>query len=185
MQEKLGTSGLEDSAVTAAKIAAAVAGSGLEGGAGSALSVKLDGATLAVSASGAKVANNGIGGSQLDAALQDMLPGIQISFGAESSHKRTITLQMKDYAANNLAEVHLLCLWIAPTLYAAPDATNNTVSVTTGTIYGTELANAAYKVITDATGKAVIDLTVSGAASRHLMAEADGRIKLSGAMTFD
>jgi hypothetical protein len=50
---KVGTSGLQDAAITADKLAAAVAGTGLAGGAGTALSVdlnELSGATISVSA---------------------------------------------------------------------------------------------------------------------------------------
>lgn len=123
---------------------------------------------------------NAVSASKLAAAVQDMIPDLNITGGAEAADKRTITLQARDAAGNNLAERVLVRVWIAPGEYGAPDATGNTVAVETGTTYETEAANAAYKIISDATGKVDIGVTISGAASRYVMAEIDGRIYSSG-----
>lgn len=80
----IGTGQLAAAAVTEAKLAASVAGDGIAGGAGTALSVdhdgeglqfvsnqlalELDGATLSKSASGVKVADGGISNTQVNAA---------------------------------------------------------------------------------------------------------------------
>jgi hypothetical protein len=52
--------GIANNAVTAAKIAAAVAGNGLSGGGGSALAVNIDGATLEIASDALRVKNGGI-----------------------------------------------------------------------------------------------------------------------------
>jgi hypothetical protein len=120
----------------------------------------------------------------LEDALQDLLPDLSITAGAEAADKRTITVQARDAAANNLAERVLVRVWIAASDYGAPSATGNTVAVETGTTYETETANAAYKIISDAAGKAEIGVTISGAATRYVMAEIDGRIYSSGEITW-
>jgi len=110
------------------------------------------------------------------AATQSFVPNLNITAGAESADKRTITVQARDAADNNLAERFLVRVWIAAANFGAPDATGNTVAVETGTTYETETANAAYKVISDGSGTVAIGVTISGAASRCIMAEIDGRI---------
>jgi len=118
--------------------------------------------------------------AKLATAVQDVIPNLNVTAGAEAADKRTITVQARDAADNNLAQRVLVRVWIAATEYAAPDATGNTVAVETGTTYETETANAAYKVISDANGTVAIGVTISGAASRYIMAEIDGRIYSSG-----
>lgn len=56
---------VKDAGITAAKLAAAIAGNGLSGGAGSALSVNVDGATIAIASDILGVPNGGIGTNQL------------------------------------------------------------------------------------------------------------------------
>jgi len=156
------------------------AGDGLEDDGAENLRVKLDGGTIARSAAGVKVADNGVAVGQLAAALQDLMPNLGITAGAEAADTRTITVQARDAANNNLAERVLVRVWISTADYGAPDATGNTVAVSTGATYETETANAAYKIISDANGTVAIDVTISGAASRYVMAEIDGRIYSSG-----
>ena len=62
---------------------------------------------------------------------------------------------------------NLVRIWIAASDYGAPSATNNTFSLTTGTQYEAETANAAYKIISNSSGVVVFDLSVSGGASRY------------------
>lgn len=63
------TAKLDDAAVTAAKLAAAVAGAGLTGGAGTALAVSVDDATIAIDTDTLEVKDAGIGSTQLAAGL--------------------------------------------------------------------------------------------------------------------
>lgn len=58
--QTVSTALIEDNAVTAAKIAAAVAGNGLSGGGGSSFSVNVDGSTIEINADTLRVKDSGI-----------------------------------------------------------------------------------------------------------------------------
>ena len=118
------------------------------------------------------------------ADLQDRLPYLTLTAGAEAADKIQVTIQAVDSGDNNLAQRMLSRVWVAQTEYAAPDATGNTVAVDTGTPMQAVVANAHYLVESDASGTIVFGLTVSGAATRYVMAEIDGRVYSSGAITF-
>lgn len=112
--------------------------------------------------------------------LPDVVPQLAITAGAESADERTITVQAQDAAGEDISGRFLIRVWIDDSEYAPPDSAGNTVSIDTGTIYETETANAAYKIITGTDGKIEVGITISGAASRYIMAEIDGRIYSSG-----
>lgn len=122
--------------------------------------------------------------AKLAAAVQDLLPNLSITAGAENADVRRITIQACDAANNDLAERLLIRLWVATSDFGAPNATGNTYALVTGTAYATETANAAYKVISDANGKVEFDLTIAGAATRYVMAEIDGWIYSSAALNW-
>jgi hypothetical protein len=103
--------------------------------------------------------------------------GLTITAGDESADKRTITVQGGPWRQK-------VRLWIATSDYGAPSASGNTVSIAAGTILQTIVANADYEVISDATGKVDVDITISGAASRYILAEVDERIYSSGEVTW-
>jgi len=123
--------------------------------------------------------NTLVGGGDGD-SLHVHAPNLKLTAAAEDADERVITIQCVDANDTNLSGRHLVRVWIATSDYGAPDATGNTVSVDTGTTYETETANAAYKIISDATGKVDVGITISGAATRYIMAEIDGRIYSSG-----
>ena len=118
------------------------------------------------------------------ADLQDRTPYLTVTAGAEAGDKIQVTIQAKDAGGNNLAQRMLARVWAAATEYAAPDATGNTVSIDTGTPIQEVTADAHHLVLSDAGGTIVYGLTVSGAATRYVMAEIDGRVYSSGAITF-
>lgn len=99
--------------------------------------------------------------------------GLTVTAGAESSDKRTLTIQGGSHR-------QVVDVWIATADYGAPSATGNTVAIDTGTILETITANAHYRVISDATGKVDVGITISGAATRYILAQVDGRIYSSG-----
>ncbi|HOD79947.1 MAG: hypothetical protein BWX88_02768 [Planctomycetes bacterium ADurb.Bin126] len=101
-----------------------------------------------------------------------------VTFGAEAADVIRVTV------TTGLAQRQRVRLWIAAADYGTPDATGNTYTLVTGTALATRTANADYEVISDASGIAAFDLEVSGAASRYVLAEIDGRIVSSGEITF-
>jgi len=176
--------GLEDDGAENLRIAATAAGDGLTGGAGSALAVNVDDSTIEIATDTVQAKDGGITVAKLASAVQDLLPNLNITSGGEVGDTHTVTIQARDAADNNLAERFLIQLWVDDAEYGAPDATGNTVAVTTGTTCETVTVNAHYTVISDANGKVIITLAVAGDATRYVMAEVDGRIYSSGALSF-
>lgn len=81
------TGKIADAAVTAAKIDSAVAGNGLAGGAGTALSVNVDDSTLEINSDIIRVKDSGITVAKLAAAVQALLlpPGLIAPYGANTA----------------------------------------------------------------------------------------------------
>jgi hypothetical protein len=125
-----------------------------------------------------------VSASRLHADLREAIPSVAISAGAESGNTRTVTLQLTDATGANLAHRARLRVWLAETEYAAPSATGNTVAVTAGTLLRQLTADADYELVTAADGSVVLNVTVSGAASRYVMGEVDGRVVSSGELTW-
>ncbi len=132
------------------------------------------------------IVDGSVGAAELDAATQDLLPNLLITFGAEAADVIAITIQARDAANNNLAANVLVNLWIATAAMGAPSATGNTYALTTGTsVFAfTGQTNAHYSVLSASSGAVVFNLTVAGAATRYVMAELDGRIYSSGVITW-
>ena len=124
------------------------------------------------------------GAAGLSGALQAAIPSLAITATAQAAGARTITVQARDAAGNALAQRMLIRVWVSDVEYACPSAAGHTVAVTGGSLYQEELANAAFKLVTQAGGSIAITVTVSGAATRYVMAEIDGRIYSSGALAW-
>lgn len=154
---------------------------------GDAQTVQVIGVVQTVGASGTVVFTPGMatvdsfGVNVLPANVVDCIPDLNVTFGAEAADEITVTIQARDGADNSLAERLLVRVWVSTTDFGAADATGNTVSVDTGTAMGVnDSANEYYEVISDASGTVEIGITVSGAATRYVMAELDGRVYSSG-----
>jgi len=126
----------------------------------------------------------GAGANFLQSGVQDSIPDLNVTFGAETADEIVVTAQARDAVDNNLAQRMAVRVWVATSEYGAPSATGNTVAIDTGTILQTITANAFYDLISDATGKVEVGITVAGAATRYVMAELDGRIYSSGEITW-
>jgi hypothetical protein len=122
-------------------------------------------------------------------AIQDRVLTGTVTAAAEAAHARTITVQLKDAAGNNLAEQRLIRLCVNPTAaLAAPAATATDTfgAPSAGTIHVTRTAKADYEVMTDAAGKYVFALTHNDAGSnRYIDAYADSKPISSAAIAFD
>ena len=172
--------------IVAPQLASSPAGNGLTLSAG-ALAVNVDNATLEINADALRLKDAGVGAAKLADAVADLVPQVAFNIGAEGSpgaDDRVITLQLRDAQSNTLAARALLRIWIATADFGAPSATGNTVTVTAGTTYSAEIANAAYQLITDASGAAAIKINITGSATRYILAELDGRVYSTGAVNW-
>lgn len=84
------TSKILNAAVTSAKLASGVAGNGLAGGAGSALSVNVDDSTIEINSDTLRVKDGGIGSTKLASSLSLTTPTLGVA-SATSVNKVTIT----------------------------------------------------------------------------------------------
>lgn len=103
--------------------------------------------------------------------------GPSVTAGEENGEARTITIQGPPGRTR-------LRVWVATADYGQPSADGNTVAVTTGTLLRELQAHADYEIISDPSGAAAITLTITGAASRYVLAEHDGRIFSSGLLSW-
>lgn len=95
-----------------------------------------------------------------------------ITVGAEgvpAADDIRFTIQANDIQGNALATRCVLDLWVGTASFGAP-AGVQTFALSTGTILATLIAAQFIRVMTDATGKAVLDVNVVGAGTRHVMA---------------
>jgi len=185
---------VKDRGIPAAKIAldgvdpnnihADVAGTGLvQSGVGQ-LDVNVDDSTLEVATNTVQLKDDGTTIAKLAAAVEDLLPNVSVTAGAESGDTRVITFQVRDGANNNLAERLVLRAWIATGDYGAPSATSNSVNTVQATTIQVVTAGAHFFIGTDANGTASFNLSVSGDANRYIMSEIDGRVYSSGLVSF-
>lgn len=118
--------------------------------------------------------------AKLATAVQDQIAYITV-VGADlaSAGTGTITIQLKDAAANNLAALALVRTWIGTADDLGVDALTD-YSVTTGTQKEQVTDNGEYLAITDATGLIVMAVDAGGADSVWAWAEVGGRIVASG-----
>lgn len=111
------------------------------------------------------------------AAFTRLAGGLSISAAAENNDDRIVTVQ-------GLTGRNRLRVWVAAADFGSPSAAGHTAAVTAGTVLREVVANADYEVITAADGAAALTVTLSGAGSRYVLAESDGRIFSSGELTW-
>jgi len=117
------------------------------------------------------------------AMLQDKLPTCLLTCDKLSASQWSIAFATYDAGGNALPGQSLVRLWVSTTTYGAPQATGNTLAVTSGTLHTIVAANADYLLITGANGTLGLTLTAT-AGVRAIMAEIDGRIYTTGLMDF-
>jgi hypothetical protein len=182
------TSELAANAVTAAKLAAAVAGDGLTGGGGSALAVQVDDSTVEINADTVRVKDAGITAAKLAAAVQDRVAYIALSASAEGAYVANqvrFSGQIKDLAGNNLAQRHLVRVWVSGSDHGTPDATGlNGDSLNTGTEQHEQVTGAMWDIETDATGLFELDLEDTGSGTHYVMAAVGGSEVVSASQTW-
>jgi hypothetical protein len=90
---QVATAGIADEAVTAAKIASAVAGSGLAGGAGTALSVNVDASTIEINSDTLRIKDSGVVTAKL---ADDAVTSAKIAAPTLTSKTDSFTLALVD-----------------------------------------------------------------------------------------
>ena len=125
------------------------------------------------------VDNQKIVPTDLNAALQDVIPYLTLTGTDDEDKTGTCAIQVKDAAGNDLAQRFLVHTWIANAEYSEPDPQTG-FSVLTGEQQWQFEALADFLVISDATGLVDMNIIVAAAASVYVMAEIDGRIWSSG-----
>jgi hypothetical protein len=116
-------------------------------------------------------------------ATVEPTPSIKHTSGAEATNTRRITIQVTDQLPQKQAwggAGWIAHVKISPTAGAAPDGTGNTVALVAGRCIETITPNAEWNFEADANGKVQLDLTVSGAATRHVSSETFGKLIGSG-----
>ena len=139
--------------------------------------------------SGATVTYRAIAVADCAAAVQDLMPNVTITAGAEAAHARLITFQAKDAAGNNLSERCIIHYWVnATAAYGTPAATGTDTfgAPGVGLILTTLTAKQDYIVQTDASGVCSFTLTHNDAGTnRWITAELNGKLMTSEAIAFD
>src|SRR5574343_425440 len=138
------TAGIADGAVTSAKLAAAVAGDGLAGGAGTALSVNVDASTIEINADTLRVKDAGITSAKLAAAVAgDGLAGgagtaLSVNVDNSTIEINSDSLRVKDAgitpAKLSAAVPAAVGMKSIQTFTVAVNITNGTASATTNTV---------------------------------------------------
>jgi hypothetical protein len=149
--------------------------------------MKVNGTTAVnANAEAAAVADGAVTAAKLSSVLQDLLPTCTIQVGGEVSDNIDVTVQLQDANGNNLAQECVVRLWVGDSAGGGECATapSGGLSVPTGTLLNTLTADKHLNVISDANGTIVLRLADTGTPTYYVMAEFDGRITASSAVTF-
>lgn len=116
-------------------------------------------------------------------------PALTLTAGAEAANAIIITVQANDINATAWAETRLLFrVWVSAANYGSPIVDVDGSAILTSVVSsGNEIESFGahqFLVVSGATGLATITLTITGAATLYVMAELDGKVYSSGAVTF-
>lgn len=103
--------------------------------------------------------------------------------GADTADVRRITLQARNRNKFPRTERLLVSVWFSSATTGAPVSTQ-TVTLVTGTLKRALTANQEFEFITDAEGKVVLDVEVTGAGTRYVNAVVLGRLDQSAALAW-
>ena len=127
-----------------------------------------------------------IDGASLSAELADRVPGLELSVGDEYGETISVTVQAKDAAGDNLGERVLIRGWLGSSQCGGEVSTppNTDFTVSTGTIVKELTTNRHLLAISNENGRVVFSVQDTGSPTFYLMAELDGRVYASDAITF-
>jgi hypothetical protein len=117
----------------------------------------------------------------LAATLVDRIAYLSLSATNDGDGTGSLSIQAKDAAGNDLAQHVLIDVWIGTADDFASDALTD-FSVTAGTQKQELIADAAYRVVSDASGKVTMNIDNGGAGTLYAWAAVGGRIAASGAI---
>lgn len=166
------------------------AGNGLTGGgdlsADRTFDVAVDNNTMEISADTLRMKDAGTTVAKLAAAVQDAIPNVAVSVGAEAANVIPVTLQLRDVANNSLAARYGAELWLSDAAFGAETGTapDGGWAAGVGLLRRTDLANVAGRFLSDANGVIRVDVTHSAARTWYLMGEIGGFAYASAAVTF-
>ncbi len=129
---------------------------------------------------------DGIDGEDLSADLRDRILSLDISVGSESGDAIPVTVQAQDTSGNDLSERVLIRGWVGSSQYGgeAGTAPNTDFVATTGTVVKELTTDKHLLVISNGSGQVVFSVEDTGTPTFYLMAELDGRVYASEAITF-
>lgn len=129
-----------------------------------------------------EILDGAVAAADLATAVQDRVAYVTIA-GANlaAAGTGTVTIQAKDAAGNDLAEVVFVRTWIGTANDYGVDALTD-YSVSTGTSKEEVTANGEYLAISDATGKIVMAVDNGGAGTVYAWCEFAGKVYATGAV---
>lgn len=146
-------------------------------------SVAMSGDATMANTGAVTIAAGAVDASMLATAVADALPYVTIAAADQTDGTNDVTIQAKDAAGNDLADVVLVKVWYADTEYGAEDAAATSMTATTGTVISSLTANATLLVASDANGTIVLSIDdADGAPVGYIHAEVNG-IVASAAVT--
>lgn len=131
-----------------------------------------------------KLAAGGVTAPKLADVVADAIPDVTVAVANAGTPDGAayVTMQLKDVQGNNLAARGVVHFWFAQSAAWAAPADLGTLSVTTGTLLTADLADADSRVLTDATGLAVLKLQLaSSPGTVHAHAHVNGLPKTANA----
>jgi hypothetical protein len=127
-----------------------------------------------------------IGGYDLSMALADAIADVEISVGVEYLDTIYVSVQARDAAGNNLSERVCFRAWLSDSVGGGETCTAPSSALwTTGTTLELKTADVSWRaVMTDATGKAELQVGDSGDFTWYLHVAFGGKVFVSSAITF-
>lgn len=135
---------------------------------------------------GTLAALSSVSAAELAGPVQDAIPNVLISVGAEAGDVIQVSVQFRDAANNALAERMGAYIWLSDAEYGAPVATapSGGWAPGAGTLIEEHTAGKSGEWVSDATGLIRVDLTESGAKTLYLNVRVGNRVYASSAITF-
>ena len=154
---------------------------------GDTLDVNVDGSTLEINSDTLRVKDAGITAAKLSAALQDLIPNVNITVGTVSANVKRVSIQFRDAVNNNLSADCAFLGWLCDDA-AAPAAQssgtpNGGSSVTAGALLDTMSTNG-FWLVTNSSGLCQIEFQQTGARSWQFCVLVGNQVFRSSTITF-